>query len=345
MEIKLSKYIRKSNEIKLRKLLHDISDEEKNISMIKIDALTLLSIAAISGDIRIIKCLVEFGALVNITNTDGTNALYWACYYYRITSDDKKRNAYFEIIKYLIELGSDCSSKSVIYNGYTCLMQICASTIPARISMPARISQPTIDIIKLLLDNGADKRAVSSGNKTAAMIAAMNGDHSIEELINSHKVDSNHMDKVPVKEQSQSQSNVLATESIKPDDTLEIMQTQPTVQSTDSLTDPLTVPSTDPLTDPLSTPSRPKYTLIDLSQAQGRIYRDHSSIPSTKQESNDPNMKFLDMKKELENEIEIAKLRYQLAVINREIAEQETLIAANMTLVGQSRLELKNLEL
>ena len=90
---------------------------------------TPLMRAAKEGRLDIVDELLSLGVDISVTNADGCNALWLACY-----------NGSHEIIERLLAAGIDIDLQNG--NGATCLMYVSSNS--------------KADLVQLLLDNGAD---------------------------------------------------------------------------------------------------------------------------------------------------------------------------------------------
>ena len=126
----------------------DVSAKYKGNSEGKGKGYTALLYAAGSGDEKLIKLLVDYGAEINYQAEDGVNALMLACTYENISH-----------VKFLLENGADVNA--VDMQGKNAL----AHTIDTYFT-------PDYSIIEYLLQNGADTSIKTSKGKS--MIALLN---------------------------------------------------------------------------------------------------------------------------------------------------------------------------
>jgi ankyrin repeat protein len=106
---------------------------------------TPLMRAAKEGRLDIVEELLELGVDIAVTNADGCNALWLACY-----------NGSHEIIETLIAAGIDLDRQNG--NGASALMYVASNSKP--------------DLVKLLLDKGANARLKNFDDFSALDLAA-----------------------------------------------------------------------------------------------------------------------------------------------------------------------------
>ena len=106
---------------------------------------TPLMRAAKEGRLDIVDELLSLGVDISVTNADGCNALWLACY-----------NGSHEIIERLLAAGIDIDLQNG--NGATCLMYVSSNS--------------KADLVQLLLDNGADTSLKNFDDFTARDLAA-----------------------------------------------------------------------------------------------------------------------------------------------------------------------------
>ena len=106
---------------------------------------TPLMRAAKEGRLDIVDELLSLGVDISVTNADGCNALWLACY-----------NGDHGIIQRLLDAGIDIDLQNG--NGATCLMYVSSNS--------------KADLVQLLLDNGADTRLKNFDDFTARDLAA-----------------------------------------------------------------------------------------------------------------------------------------------------------------------------
>ncbi|XP_043469378.1 protein fem-1 homolog C [Leptopilina heterotoma] len=103
-----------------------------------VHCVTPLWCAAVSGKLRVIKCLISHGADVNAVSDSGSTPVRSACFM-----------THLEIVSFLVENGADILIAN--YNGGTCLIN----------------SVQSVELCKFLLTHGADVNARDMQNKTA----------------------------------------------------------------------------------------------------------------------------------------------------------------------------------
>lgn len=106
---------------------------------------TPLMRAAKEGRLDIVEQLLAAGVDIQVTNTDGCNALWLACY-----------NGSHAIIETLIAAGIDLDRQNG--NGASCLMYVASNSKP--------------DLVKLLLEKGANPRLKNFDDFSALDLAA-----------------------------------------------------------------------------------------------------------------------------------------------------------------------------
>lgn len=105
---------------------------------------TPLMRAAKEGRLDVIEALLTYGVDIAVTNADGCNALWLACY-----------NGSHAIIDRLIQAGIDIDRQND--NGATCLMYVASNSKP--------------DLVSLLLERGANPRLANHDDFTALDLA------------------------------------------------------------------------------------------------------------------------------------------------------------------------------
>ena len=106
---------------------------------------TPLMRAAKEGRLDVIEALLTYGVDIAVTNADGCNALWLACY-----------NGSHAIIDRLIQAGIDIDRQND--NGATCLMYVASNS--------------KSDLVQLLLERGANPRLANHDDFTALDLAA-----------------------------------------------------------------------------------------------------------------------------------------------------------------------------
>ena len=122
---------------------------------------TPLHWAVRKGDIEIVKCLIEIGALLDVQNVKGITPLHIAIY----TSA--------QIAKLFIDKGANVNARLTDKGGYTPLH--CAA------------ANGSLEIVKFLVESGAQIDARNKFNETPAMVANLN--HEIEEYLTEKEVE------------------------------------------------------------------------------------------------------------------------------------------------------------
>ena len=105
---------------------------------------TPLMRAAKEGRLDVIEALLTYGVDIAVTNADGCNALWLACY-----------NGSHAIIDRLLQAGIDIDRQND--NGATCLMYVASNSKP--------------DLVSLLLERGANPRLANHDDFTALDLA------------------------------------------------------------------------------------------------------------------------------------------------------------------------------
>jgi len=112
---------------------------------------TPLIMASGAGNLGVVKCLIEHGADINATNKVGTSALMEATRWLKST----------EVPEYLIEKGANVNQVSRDYGTSRMLTPLMKAAYAGKVEM-----------VKLLLDRGADVEARDGNGTTALMLAA-----------------------------------------------------------------------------------------------------------------------------------------------------------------------------
>ncbi len=120
-----------------------------------------LHLAAYFGNFEIIKMLLEHGADVNIKNDENTTALL---YTFKQQHDD-------EIVKLLLSYGADPNIKNKSRIGYKCCQDEKGYT-----PFLEAVSYANLDIIKLLIEHGADIHAENNYGVNVLFMASCNKD-------------------------------------------------------------------------------------------------------------------------------------------------------------------------
>ncbi len=150
--------------------------------------------AAMSGDYQAAQALIANGANVNAKDPEGMTALMEA-------SEKWHR----EIAELLLSKGADVNAKDK--HGFTALLRsfkMSGKNNPNgryQIQLNGKLERydfvytGNLDIIKLLLVNGADINAKDTNGRTALIIAAITGDRAITELLLNKGANANDKDK------------------------------------------------------------------------------------------------------------------------------------------------------
>lgn len=141
--------------------------------------------AAMTGDLSLVRRLIEEKADINEPQVDGATALHWATHY-----ND------FDLAQVLIDAGADVSSQNrvgatpmleatIIGNAamITLLLQHGAdsnATLSATGDTPLMLAARTgvVEAVKILLDNGADVNATESWGRTTPLMWAVAENHT-----------------------------------------------------------------------------------------------------------------------------------------------------------------------
>ncbi|XP_043271024.1 protein fem-1 homolog C isoform X2 [Venturia canescens] len=133
----------------------------------------------VSGQLRVVKCLVRHGADINAVSDSGSTPVRSVCYMTRL-----------EIVEYLVEHGADILKPN--YNGGSCLInsvqsvELCTFLIKHGADVNASdaqnnaplyyaIQEHRFETMKLLLDHNADPYAKSSHGEDALQTACLKG--------------------------------------------------------------------------------------------------------------------------------------------------------------------------
>jgi ankyrin repeat protein len=154
----------KNNEIKKVKTLLD--DGKIDINMVDDDSDNVLMYAALYAQPEIMEMLLKKGAKVDSRNKSGQTALMWC-------TNEKDKMAL------LLKYGADINARS---NTGNTVLHI------------ASVGVNKYEIVKFLLDNGADVLAVNQRKETVLMRAAMFGDTATISLLLRNGIDINARD-------------------------------------------------------------------------------------------------------------------------------------------------------
>jgi ankyrin repeat protein len=153
-------------------------------------AASTLMCAPNNGRLEIVKLLVNSGAKLDAVNNFGDTALMSAA-----------QNGYFDIVKLLLEKGADVNA--VNKDGKTAWM--IALTDEIRTYLAEKVAETNaltraaegghLNLVRFLVNRGADVNAVDQSGMTALMHAAERGHFEIVELLVKHRADVNAVNK------------------------------------------------------------------------------------------------------------------------------------------------------
>lgn len=129
---------------------------------------TALGCSLSFSNIGITEMLINHGANVNILNRDDKSVLMYAC---------RERN--YDFVSLLFKLCNNVNVNAQDRRGYTALHY-------------ATIIDNNVDIIHLLLDNGADKHIKNADDQTAEEIAIANNNNDAARVIRDHELTIHH---------------------------------------------------------------------------------------------------------------------------------------------------------
>jgi len=279
-EQKLKTLIDTVNVFKLDRLIQRLK-KSINIDDIMVENQTLLSYAIKSRRLDVVNYLIGKGVDVNKKCKDEMPALYVACCQYRLDGNHNNKLIYYQIITHLIAAKADCNYQCEANHGFTCLMHICHG--------PVLSNDLSKKIIKLLLDNGANLDIKNKSNQTASYIAGSNGNREITNYIDDYKkakasIDAYIDDYKKAKASIDTNANANANQQ-EPQPVVVAVTPNPSIGIRHLLT--------------------PVVPIVDQPTKVNE-----SSI---KPETIDPEQKFINRKRELEQSIAIANLELQLA--------------------------------
>jgi len=156
-----------------------LDEQDIHPDLIKIDGNPMIFTALHYGQLDSIKFLQQRGANIHAFNSDGRNLVSFAAMYMAHASYDSGMKQ-FEITKFLLECGIDPNNQD--HAKYTPLMQICCGLAPYDESKKEKI----IEIVKLLIDRGADRDLVNVYGTTAEMCARKYKHDFIADFINKY---------------------------------------------------------------------------------------------------------------------------------------------------------------
>jgi ankyrin repeat protein len=132
---------------------------------------TVLMNAARSGNLEVVKFLIDKGADVNARTIQGRTALIDAAW-----------GGNLEVVKLLIDKGADVNAKR--QDGWTVLMcaadwqnqlpDLSAKDEEAETALDAVAMARSLEVVKLLIDKGADVNAKDETGQTALSLASVN---------------------------------------------------------------------------------------------------------------------------------------------------------------------------
>jgi len=178
--------IQTNKSIELDDLL-DIHQIDPNDIMI--DGTSLLSYAIQSKSLDCIRILLKHKIDINKQNPRGnTNALMDACDRFRLCNVYEAKVEYAKIIEYLVECGADCNGQNK--QGSTALMMLCGDvTFQYHHLGPEFAMCDRAKLVKLLLNNGADRTLLNRYNLTAETIALSLGNNYIVTVVREYQPD------------------------------------------------------------------------------------------------------------------------------------------------------------
>ena len=139
----------------------DISSEDSGY--------TSLCVACLTGNYEIVKILLDAGAEPNLPNKYYQTPLI-LCF----SRLNEESNVYentkicFKMVELLLEYGGDINWIVDKNKGHTLLMQFCA----VKLDLEEREKRINIEVIKFLIENGADKYMVSNKGKACFALCA-----------------------------------------------------------------------------------------------------------------------------------------------------------------------------
>jgi len=145
---------------------------------------TMLYLAAKYGQVECVRVLIKYQVDPCVV-CEMECALSRACLCYSGYGGSENKTAYYEIIRLLIAHGSNCNYQSESIHLYTPLMRIC----DRQICETDTTEQERMDIIRSLIDNGAD-RTVVRGSTTAVKVARASEYPAIADFVRDYRSDS-----------------------------------------------------------------------------------------------------------------------------------------------------------
>lgn len=165
--------------------------------------LSSMHIAALKGHTHLIELFRELGVDINTTNNKHDTPVLWA-----------SRGNHIETVRRLIQLGADLNLENdkgstplywAVRYGYPHLVEILAKEGRANVRQQRKLGlvSPIVlasalgfhDIVRILLENGADANVKINNDQTALHVASAEGNNDvIRVLLSEGKVDVNHAD-------------------------------------------------------------------------------------------------------------------------------------------------------
>jgi len=174
---KLRSFIDSDKSIELDDLLGQLKLRGVDLNAIRVSNYPILYLAANTGKINCVTVLIKYNVNVHEMYDDEC-ALSQACYRYCGSGTPDSAFNYSQIIRLLIAHGADCKFQPSRQSLNTPLMRICNS----KSFKSDIIDLDRLDLIKLFLDNGADRSTIRNG-KTAEARARDNGYERIADFI------------------------------------------------------------------------------------------------------------------------------------------------------------------
>jgi len=162
------------------KIIDKLIKHKINLNDITVNEWPLISHFAYAGIIELIRKLLENNVNIDITDSSNRSALSIACERYAYCTNYEDKCVYEELIMYLVESGADCNMQSLI-SRETILMKLCR---PGNLCLgPGRY----LDLLKLILDHGANIASVNYMGQTAEMILSDENCDDIADFIRDYK--------------------------------------------------------------------------------------------------------------------------------------------------------------
>jgi len=148
----IKQLINENNTDELDELLTKLQSQNVCIDDLLIDGLPLLFMASIHGKVDCVRVVIKHCEDINKKYTNGSTVLHKALIQYANEERHERKQEYLQIIKYLIECGIDIN----ILNdqGTSHLILVCIKHVIIMETDDA----DRIDIVRLLIDRGADRR-------------------------------------------------------------------------------------------------------------------------------------------------------------------------------------------